>query len=242
MYVTNAGRVNYDCRVTPTGRPRSTRDRPAKSPLSEEVIVSAALAILREEGLDAVTMRRVATALDTGPASLYVYVSGRDELRRAMLDRVAGAVPLEDPDPARWREQLYALCLALLRALESHPGIANVAVADPPTTERATRVADNMMGLLLAGGIRAKDAAWALDILPLIVTATAVETAVHQARDHTPESMVQRLEAAFSTLSAQRHPFLAPHLAEMTSGDGDERFQFAIETFVDGLVARAQRG
>jgi hypothetical protein len=65
----------------PMNRPvrhRSTRDRPAKTPLSEDAVVDAVLAILRSDGLEAVTVRRVAHALDTGAASLYVYVSGRE--------------------------------------------------------------------------------------------------------------------------------------------------------------------
>jgi AcrR family transcriptional regulator len=52
--------------VTPPGR--STRDRPAKPALSREAVVDAGLHVLRAEGIDAVTMRRVAAALDTGPA------------------------------------------------------------------------------------------------------------------------------------------------------------------------------
>jgi AcrR family transcriptional regulator len=48
--------------------PRSRRDRPAKPALSREAIVDAGLAIVREEGIDALTMRRLAQALDTGPA------------------------------------------------------------------------------------------------------------------------------------------------------------------------------
>jgi len=63
--------------MNPPVRHRSTRDRPAKAPLSEDAVVDAALAILESEGLEAVTMRRVAAALDTGAASLYIYVSGR---------------------------------------------------------------------------------------------------------------------------------------------------------------------
>jgi len=47
------------------------------------------LAILKSDGLEAVTMRRVAAALDTGAASLYVYVPGREGLLQAMLDRSA---------------------------------------------------------------------------------------------------------------------------------------------------------
>jgi AcrR family transcriptional regulator len=208
--------------------------------LSEDVILDVALRILREEGLEAVTMRRLATELDTGPASLYVYIGGRDELRRAMLDRVSGAVTLQQPDPARWREQLHALVTGLLRALEAHPGIASVAVGDPPSSERTLLVAENMLGLLLAGGIRPQDAAWACDILPLITTAAAMETAVHQSRENTEEAMVKRLSAVFSGLTAERFPNIVAHGALLVSGDGDDRFTFAIDTFLDGLVARAR--
>src|ERR1700677_3811011 len=94
-------------------RQRSTRDRPAKAPLSEDAVVDAALAILRSEGLEAVTMRRVAAALDTGAMSLYVYVSGREGLLQAMLDRVTVKIKLEPPDPSRWRAQLHSLLVRL---------------------------------------------------------------------------------------------------------------------------------
>ena len=54
--------------MSSSGRHRSTRDRPAKAPLIEDAVVDAALAILKSEGPEAVTMRRVAAELDTGAA------------------------------------------------------------------------------------------------------------------------------------------------------------------------------
>ena len=78
--------------MTPAVRHRSTRDRPAKPPLSEDAVVDAALAILQSDGLQAVTMRRVAAGLDTGAMSLYVYVSSRESLLQAMLDRVTATI------------------------------------------------------------------------------------------------------------------------------------------------------
>jgi AcrR family transcriptional regulator len=224
-----------------SSRPRSTRDRPAKSPLSEDVILDTAMRILREEGLDAVTMRRLAAALDTGPASLYVYIRSRDELLNALFDRVGGMVALEEPDPAQWREQLHRLVDSLLAALEEHPGIARVAVANVPTGQNALRVADTLLGLLLAGGVKPRDAAWACDIVPLLVTAAAIETATHQERGHEPEHLVDHLQGVFTTLSPERFPHLARHAQDLVSGDGDERFHFGIDTFLDGLVARARR-
>jgi AcrR family transcriptional regulator len=223
-------------------RPRSTRDRPAKPPLSEDAILDVAMRILREEGLDAVTMRRLAGELDTGPASLYVYISGRDALRNALLDRVAGMVELEEPDPSRWREQVVRFAERMLRALEAYPGIATVAVANPPTGEGALRVADNLAGLLRAGGIRDRDVAWACDILPLIITASAVEAAVHEQRGNTEPDVVDRLAEVFLALPADRYPHIAALAEDLVSGDGDERFRFSVEVFVDGLAARAVRG
>jgi AcrR family transcriptional regulator len=223
-------------------RQRSTRDRPAKPPLSEDVILDVALRVLRAEGLEAVTMRRLAQELDTGPASLYVYFSGRDQLRNAMLDRVAGFVELEEPDPARWRQQVHRLMRELLNAMEAHPGIAEVAIANPPSSPRAMQFADNLLGLLHAGGVRDRDAAWACDILPLLTTASAVETAVYQRRGDAGEDMddmVERLSEALAALPPERFPNIARVGAAMTSGDGDARFDFALDTFLDGLAARA---
>src|ERR1700744_4943048 len=149
--------------MKPASRPRSTRDRPAKAPLSEEAIVDAALAILKAEGLDAVSMRRIAAALDTGAGSLYVYVKGRDGLLAAMFDRIIAAVTLETPDPSRWRAQLHNLLERTRAELVAHPGMAAATMIDPPRTEVAMRLLENLLGILLAGGLGAQDAAWAGD-------------------------------------------------------------------------------
>src|SRR3984957_17946973 len=105
-------------------RHRSTRDRPAKAPLSVEAIVDAALAILKSDGLEAVTMRRGAAALGTGAAPLYVYPGSREGLQLAMLDRVTAEVTLETPDPSRWRKQLRGLLSRMHATLVAYPGIA----------------------------------------------------------------------------------------------------------------------
>jgi AcrR family transcriptional regulator len=227
--------------------PRSTRDRPAKAPLSGDAVVDAALEIAKAEGMEAVTMRRVAADLDTGAASLYVYVRNRDDLVRAMLDRAAAAsMPLAMPEPKRWREQVHDLLGAFLKALEAHPGLAAALPAEPPTTENALAGAENLLGILLAGGIAAQDAAWACDILALIVTATAAEADVRRAAglaatDADHDDLVARMQDTFSGLPADRYPLLVGHAAELTAGESDDRFRFAVDTFLDGLAARATR-
>src|SRR5580658_6466451 len=231
--------------TNPTVRRRSTRDRPAKAPLSEDAVVDAALAILKSDGLEAVTMRRVAAALDTGAASLYVYVSGRDGLLQAMLDRVAATIPLESPDPSRWRAQLHSLLQHMHQSLVAHPGIATLTLADPPTTEAVLLVTENLLGILLVGGLDPQDAAWACDLFVLLVTGVASEDDVRRARGHSIDEdhaeQVDELYTTFAGLPAERFPLLVARAAEMVAGDGDTRFGFAIDVVIDGVDARAAR-
>jgi AcrR family transcriptional regulator len=227
------------------GRKRSTRDRPAKAPLSEEAVVDTALAILQSEGFEAVTMRRVAAALDTGPASLYVYVSGREGLLLAMLDRVVATIELEDPDPSCWRPQLHSLLQHLRQALAAHPGIAAITLASSPTSEAVLLFTENLLGILLAGNLVPQDAAWMCDIFVLLVTAAAREDDVRKphgdAGDADNNVRAGKLYTTFADLSPDRFPLLAAHAVQMVAGDGDERFHFAIDIVLDGVIARAAR-
>jgi AcrR family transcriptional regulator len=224
--------------MTTSSRPRSTRDRPAKAPLSEEAIIDAALAILTAEGLEAVSMRRVAAALDTGAGSLYVYVHGRNGLLAAMFDRIVAAVQLEAPDPSRWRAQLHSLLERLRAELVAHPGMAAATMVDPPRTDVAMRLLENLLGILLAGGLDAQDAAWAADILAAQVTYAAIEA---ELRRTDPGALAAEITANFARLPAGDFPLITAHAAQLVAGDVAERFRFAIDVVIDGVLSRAAR-
>ncbi|MGH2551551.1 MAG: TetR/AcrR family transcriptional regulator [Thermomicrobiales bacterium] len=221
-----------------SARRRSTRDRPAKAPLSVEAVVDAALKILQAEGLEAVSMRRVAAALDTGAASLYVYVAGREGLLQAMQDRIIAAIELESPDPARWRDQLHALLARMHRALIAHPGIAATFLADPPTTNAGLRLVENLLGTLLAGGIDPQEAAWADDVFSALVIYAALENDTPRTD---PNTLAGELQQRFSALPPEQFPLITAHAAELVAGDGDTRFRFAVDVVLDGLLARDAR-
>jgi AcrR family transcriptional regulator len=226
----------------PPVRRRSTRDRPAKLPLSEEAVVDAALAILKSDGLEAVTMRRVAAALDTGAASLYVYVAGREGLLQAMLDRVTATVQLEPPDPSQWRVQLHSLLQRMYQVLVAHPGIAAITLADSPTTEAVLLLTENLFGILLAGAVDPQSAAWASDLFVLLVTARAREDDVRRPRSQSNENLLERVDEirqTFAGLPPEEFPLLSAFAAQMVAGDGEERFCFAIDVVLDGLFAGA---
>jgi AcrR family transcriptional regulator len=221
--------------MNPASSHRSTRDRPAKAPLSEDAVLDAALAILRSEGLEAVTMRRVAAALDTGAASLYVYVSGREGLVKGMQDRIIATVELEAPDPSRWRTQLHALLARVYRALVAHPGIAETTMAEPPGTEATLRLLENLLGILLAGSLDPQDAAWAADIFAMVVNYAAVEADVRRADR---QQQADEIYHTFTGLPRDRFPLITAHAAQLVAGDREERFRVAIDVVIDGMLAR----
>ena len=216
-------------------RGRSTRDRPAKAALSEGAIVGAAIAILQAEGLDALSMRKVASALDTAAGSLYVYVDGREGLLRAVFDRVIATIDLETPDPRSWRTQLQTLLHRMRQALIQHPGIAATAMIDPPRTPAVLRLLENLLGILMAGGLGAQDAAWTADILSAQVTYAAIEAELR--RTH-PSTFANEIEATFAALPANEFPLITTHAAELVAGDLDTRFHFAINAVINGVLHR----
>jgi AcrR family transcriptional regulator len=162
--------------TVPDPRWRAPRKaRAARKPLGQGRIVEAALRVLDREGLAAVSMRRVGQELGTGAASLYVHVANKDELLELMLDRVLGEVEVPPPDPARWREQVMELGRATRGALLAHPGIARVWFAGVPVGPNALVLAEGALAVLRAGGLPAREAAWAVDRLSLYAAADAFE-------------------------------------------------------------------
>lgn len=113
------------------------------------------------EGLQRVTMRRLAQELDTGPASLYVYVAGTAELHAAILEELLGAVDLAPvADEGDWRDRLAQVLLSYTRVLFDHPGLAQSALVARPVGPNYLALVENVLALLHRGGVPDGQAAW----------------------------------------------------------------------------------
>ena len=105
----------------------------AKRGLSEERVVAAAIALADEDGLEAVSMARVAERLGFTTMSLYRHVRSKDDLLRAMLDAGLGAPPAALDDPGGdWRAGLELWTRSVLEALLRHPWAIRVPITGPP--------------------------------------------------------------------------------------------------------------
>src|ERR1041384_8245048 len=117
--------------------PRSRRERPAKPALTREGIVATAVGLMRAEGLERVTMRRLATELDTGPASLYVYVRNTAELHGALLDELLAELVLPGIEtPVGWSDRLIDLLCRYTELLYGYPSLARSVLTLMPSGPR----------------------------------------------------------------------------------------------------------
>ena len=176
---------------TPAREPVSRRGKAARPALSRAAIINAGLQVAGGEGLEAVTMRRVASKLDTSASALYVYIRGRQDLLDAMFDHVMAAVA-DAPLPAgTWQERLGWLLIASVRAASGHGGLAQVALTSIPAGPNAREITARVRALLIEGQVSEAAIPAALDLLALFVTAAALDRV--PATFLTPEQQRDRL-------------------------------------------------
>jgi AcrR family transcriptional regulator len=221
--------------MSPRRVPVSRRDRPAKAPLSRDGLIAAAMQIMQDEGLERVTMRRLATELDTGPASLYVYVDNMAELHTALLDELLRALPLPPVGPTGSIDAVISLLEGYTRLLFAYPSLARSVLALRPSGPNYMRLIDRLLGLLEAGGVPARNAAWGVDPLLQLATATAAEQGTRR-ESATAEGEQQHLAAAVREAPDAEYPNIASVRDNLFSGTGQQRLRWYFSALLAGLA------
>lgn len=234
LFVTNPPRYGEHVSPQPAA-PRSRRERPAKPALTRDGIVATAVAVMRDEGLKRVTMRRLAQELDTGPASLYVYVRNTAELHAAILDELLGAVDLSPATaPGDWQDRLVRILSSYTAVLFEHPSLARSALVAMPSGEHYLDLLEALLALLAEGGIPDAQAAWGVDALLQYATSTAAEQSTRD-RDEDAQGDWDALTTALRDVSATTHPRLAALGDELLSGPGEARLGWGLRVLINGM-------
>lgn len=222
----------------PAGAPSAAP--PRKKPITVDRITDAALQVVAAEGYDALTIRRVAAVLGTGPSSLYAHIVSKEDIDDLLIGRLCSEVVLPEPDPAEWREQILDVYAQIRDQYLKYPGVSRAALGVVPTNLATLRVKEGLLAILLAGGIEPRNAAWALDALSLYVSAYTLEQSlVQQRRGHPDQEWVlgrEELIQRFTALPADTFPQTRRHAAELTSGTGHDRFDFTLGLIMDNLT------
>ncbi|MGP4005289.1 TetR/AcrR family transcriptional regulator [Streptomyces sp. 4N124] len=228
-----------------------TGRRPSRGPkpgLSVDQIVEAAVRIADADGLEALSMRRVAAELGTGTMSLYRYVPGKGELLDLMLDRVQK--PSENPadlGDGGWRSALEALGRATLDLYRRHPWLLQVNQTRPILGPSALDGMEKVLTLIRPMGLTDPELVSAIIMIDgYVVGAARTQLYQQEAERRTGLTDAEFWQAQVPTLekvlASGRYPVMAS-LSEDTFGPDFDHFEFGLQRILDGLeVFVARRG
>jgi len=231
-------RDRWAAQIAALDDPQSS-SRSRKAPITVDRIVDVALQLVEAEGFDALTMRRVAAALQTGPASLYAHVRNKAELDDLLIGELCARVTLPVPDPDQWQAQIIDVCGQLRDQFLRYQGISHAALAAAPNSLDTLRINEGMLAILLTAGVSVQSAAWAIDAAYLYLSAYSFEVSLRgKPSEVADERSLDRDEAIerLRMLPANRFPNTVTYALELTAGEGHERFDFTLGLFFRGLT------
>lgn len=214
----------------------------AKAPaITREALAAASLTVLRRDGLDALSMRKVAAELGVRAASLYWHVQDKEEL----LDLVADSLLWDARKltaKGAWDTNLREMAAAYRRHLQANRDAARVMVGRVPGPN-LLYVIDTMLGWLRAAGFSASDAARATRTMATYVQGFVLQEQLPSpGLGAGPAEMAAAASEAFRTAPTDQYPHVAA-MAEAIGGDGmDEAFLFGVERIIEGLRPLAGPG
>lgn len=138
-----------------SGMSRSPAKRGKPPVLTEQEIVNAALEVIRTEGLDALSMRRLSRELGRSAMAPYWYVADKQQLLDLVAKELLAGVPLPAPESGTWEVRLRAVIAGIDNRLREHPGIAEILLERMLHTDR--RLMNGMMEILLSAGFADAD-------------------------------------------------------------------------------------
>ena len=236
-----------------TGLPASieaawgVRRRPHKGPrpaLSLERIVAAAVRVAASDGLQAVSMGRVAAELGASTMSLYRYVAAKDELLALMADLTFETPPARRGPEESWRDGLSRWAWTELGVYRRNPWVLRIPISGPPITPNAMAWLERGLDCLAGTGLREDEKLSAILLLTGFVRNQATlqaDIAAAQAAGTTPPDpeMMRSYSRVLARLTdPERFPALHAVIAagvfdEPDDGDGD--FVFGLERVLDGI-------
>jgi len=226
------------------------RERPHKGPkpaLSLPRIVDAGVRVADAEGLDAVSMGRVAAELKAAPMSLYRHVSSKEDLLRLMVDTAWGDSPGPLSAGESWRDGLSRWAWAMRAALRRHPWAARLPISGLPILPREIAWFEDALACLAGTGLTEARKASVIMLLSgyvrnLATTEADIAAAVAASGLGADEWMASYPRMLGQLADPRRFPALTAFIASgvFDAADGpDDEFVFGLDRILDGVEALA---
>ncbi|MFJ1969355.1 TetR/AcrR family transcriptional regulator [Streptomyces sp. NPDC087903] len=197
-------------------------------------IVDTALKLIDEVGIQALTLRMLAEALNSGTATLYRHFNGKDELLALVADRILGEVSVqaEELDGLSWREAVTVSSEAFYGTLCRHPNALSLLAFQVPVGPNGLRSRERLITLFLGHGFPVALAARAFTAIGHYVIGFAIQQ--HGPGTPGPEDHLG-LRDYYNSLDPAVYPATTAASEELTSVAPHEEFRFGLDLLLDGL-------
>jgi AcrR family transcriptional regulator len=207
-------------------------------PLSRERVLAAAIDLADANGIESLSMRKLAQTLGVEAMSLYHHVSSKDELLGGILDIVLDQIELPAPG-TEWKTAIRRIATSANQALFAHKWAAGLALSGPSVSQSRFRYMDAVLRALREGGFSdelADHAYHALDGFIMGFTLWEVSISAGMAR------LVPSVPQFLETFDSSGFPDLAAHIRWHLRPDsaGSDEFVFGLELLIDGLERRSR--
>ncbi len=239
--------TSYSCQVTSprqldsTGEP--ARDEGERTRLTRKAVVDRALQIADAEGLDALTIRKLAQELGVTPMALYWHFRSKDELLDGVAERVRAEIDVHVDSAAPWPAQLRGLLESLLRVLRAHPAAPQLLLQFERENESRLRATEVTLAVLRAGGFDPEHAseiarATLWTGLMLVMSEPGIQSLAAEER----AELQRKKQVVLATLPVTVYPRLVECAVPMTACDDPEfHYELGVSVFIAGVQAIAAR-
>ena len=215
----------------------------ARTPLNRERVLATAVALADRDGVDALSMRRVANELDVVPMALYKHVANKEEMLDGMLDVVVAEI-----DPPRsgadWRTAIRERILSARRALLRHPWASSVMESRKRPTPTVMAYMDSMIEMFLDGGFSIDLTHHVAHTLGSRLMGFSQELFNDQAAEEQPfdPETIQQLGQAFPSIYRIYLEISHDDASVVGPGCDDQfEFEFALDLILDGIERLKER-
>jgi TetR/AcrR family transcriptional regulator, tetracycline repressor protein len=219
-------------------QPGQPEDRPR---LSKRTVTERALKLADADGLDALTIRKLATDLGVTPMALYWHFRSKEDLLEGVAEQVWGEIEVRVDPSVPWPVQLQRGLESLIRVLRAHPAAPQLLLEHEKRNEAAQRATEAALEILYSAGFDAEQASeiarstlWTGIMLVMSETGWAPELsgearAEKQRRNHVYLAM----------LPAATYPRLVQSASYMANCDPDFHYRLGVQLFIAGVEAIA---
>jgi AcrR family transcriptional regulator len=210
--------------------------------LTKAAVTERALALADGLGLEALTIRKLATELGVTPMALYWHFRGKDELLEALVERVWSEIDIAVDPAAPWSGQLRGLITSFLAVLRAHPAAPQLlADHEKMKGERALAAVETTLDVLRAAGFSPQDAsAVARSALWTGIMLVMSEPGIEALDEAERVELQRQKQVMLATLPSGRFPRLVECALPMTACDDPElHYQFGLDLWMAGVTALA---